>query len=255
MTGIRFDEAGLELGGRTILQPLSLLAGAGELIALAGPNGAGKSSLLRLAAGLLPPGRGAVEVDGQAVNGLAPRDRARQIAYLPAESREAWPLDVQSLVALGRIPFRKPLRRLSEADEAAIASAMQRAGVTAFASRRIDTLSSGERARVHLARMLATQAPVLLLDEPTAALDLKHQLAVMDIVAAEARAGRLVIMALHALDLAARHADRVVLMQKGQIHADAPPDKALSEENIRAVFGVEAPGGIRASVLKPAGPD
>ncbi len=251
MTGIRFDEAGLELGGRAILQTLSLSAGAGELIALAGPNGAGKSSLLRLAAGLLPPGRGAVELDGQAVSGLAPRDRARQIAYLPAESREAWPLDAQSLVALGRIPFRKPLRRLSEADEAAIASAMQRAGVTAFASRRIDTLSSGERARVHLARMLATQAPVLLLDEPTAALDLKHQLAVMDIVAAEARAGRLVIMALHALDLAARHADRVVLMQEGQIHADAPPDKALSEENVRAVFGVEAPGGIQASGLKP----
>lgn len=251
MTGIRFDKARLELGGRPVLHSLSLSAGAGELIALAGPNGAGKSSLLHLAAGLLPPDRGQVELDGQAVGGLDARQRARQIAYLPAESREAWPLDVQSLVALGRIPFRKPLRRLSDADEAAITSAMQRAGVTAFAARRIDTLSSGERARVHLARMLATQAPVLLLDEPTAALDLKHQLAVMDLVAAEAKAGRLVIMALHALDLAARYADRVVLMQEGQIRADAAPDTALSEENVRAVFGVEAPGGIQASGLKP----
>ncbi|WP_300528070.1 ABC transporter ATP-binding protein [Maricaulis sp.] len=251
MTRLSFDTAGLELGGALILGSISLQAEAGELIALTGPNGAGKSSLLRLAAGLIEPGAGQVTLDGVSLAGLPPRERARQIAYLPAESREAWPLDVQSLVALGRIPFRKPLRRLSAEDEAAIASAMERAGVSEFATRRIDTLSSGERARVHLARMLATQAPVLLLDEPTAALDLKHQLAVMEIAEAEAQAGRLVIMAMHALDLAARYASRVVLMAKGDIHADAGPDEALSEANIRAVFGVEAPGGIAASALMP----
>ena len=253
MTGVTFDSASLQLGGRTVLEAISFAAGPGELIALAGPNGAGKSSLLRLAAGLLSPADGEVEMEGQAITSLPPRERARRIAYLPAESREAWPLDVQSLVALGRIPFRKPLRRLSDEDATAIATAMQRAGVSEFADRRIDTLSSGERARVHLARMLATQAPVLLLDEPTAALDLKHQLGVMDIVAAEAKAGRLVIMALHALDLAARYADRVVLMQAGRIQADAPPEEAWSEDTVRRVFGVEAPGGIKASALKPAG--
>ena len=251
MTCLTLQTAGFGYGGAPVLAPLSLSLEGASLIALAGPNGAGKSTLLKLAAGLEHPGEGTVALDGTSLASLSARERARQLAYLPPDGRAAWPVSVRTVVELGRAPYLKPLRTLAEADAAAVDRAMARTGVTELAGRRFDTLSSGERARALIARALAVEAPVLVLDEPTAALDLRHQLSIMDILRSEAERGVVVLVAIHALELAAAAADRVLLLENGTIRADGPPSDALCEENVRAIFGVAAPGGISAHPYSP----
>ena len=253
MSVISLEAVSLSYGERPALDAVSLEVRPGEVTALAGPNGAGKSSLLRLAAGLIPPRSGAVRLKTEPMAALSPRARARAIAYLPPDGRSAWPITARRLAALGRAPFLKPLRALSAADEAAVDRALERAGATAFADQPVDQLSSGERARVMIARALAGEAEALLLDEPTAALDPRHQLAVMEIARAEAARGAAVLIAAHALDLIAAYADRAVLMQDGGVRADGPPEAVFTPALLEEVFGVTAPGGIAPSPLRPAG--
>ncbi len=252
MTGLTLSGLGFGYGERRLIDGLDLDFPTPGLTALVGPNGAGKSTCLKLAAGLLMPGEGRVSLGGEDLSGLSPRDRARRIGYLPPDGRSAWPMTVDAVVALGRAPWRKPLRQLSDEDQAAIFEAMRLTRVQDLAGRRVDTLSSGERARVLIARALAGQGEVLILDEPTAALDIRHQLAVMEILVDAARQGRHVLVAVHALDLAARYADRVIVLQAGQVRADGAPQSALSEDIARDVFGIRAPGGIRPTPLSTA---
>ncbi len=148
-------------------------------------------------------------------------------------------MTAEAIVALGRYAYGAP-RRLAPADRAAVERAVAAADIEAFRTRIVTTLSGGEQARVHLARALAAEAPVLLADEPTAALDPGHQLAIMEILAGRAGAGGLVIAALHELDLAARFCTRIVVVSAGRIVADGPPAEALAEENVETVFGVRA---------------
>jgi iron complex transport system ATP-binding protein len=249
MTTLTLDRIELNYGPRQALRDVSLAFPAGQVTALVGPNGAGKSSLLRVCAGLAEPAAGEVRLGQCAIGSLSDVERAKRLAFLPADGRSAWPLVARRIVALGRAPFLKPLRGLSAADEDAIDLALDRAEARHLADRPFNTLSSGERARILIARTLATQADVLLLDEPVAALDLNHQLAVMEIARHQAEQGGLVIMAIHALDLVARFADRVVLIQDGSIQADGSAEDALSEENVRRVFGVVAPGGVKPTPL------
>jgi len=250
MSKLKLDDISLSYGDRAALENVSLDLEGGALVALIGPNGAGKSSLLRVCAGLMKASSGSIHLDNARLDDVPITRRARTMAYLAADGRSAWPMMAKRIVALGRAPYLKPLRALSDVDEAEINSALQRAGVTHLAERSFETLSSGERARVLIARALATQADILLLDEPTAALDPRHQLAVMDILKAETRRGVLVIVAAHALDLVARYADRVVLLEAGRVIADGPAQDSLSEDNIARVFGVSAPGGIKPTELK-----
>ena len=252
MTGLILSGLSFGYGERRLLDGLDLSFSDPGLPAIVGPNGAGKSTCLRLAAGLLQPDSGSVCLNGQALSDLSPRDRARRTGYLPPDGRSAWPMSAGAVVALGRAPWRKPLRQLSDDDRAAINDAMRQTDTLALAERRFDTLSSGEQARVLIARALAGQGEVLILDEPTAALDIRHQLGVMDILSGAAQAGRHVLVAVHALDLAARFADRVIVMQSGQVRADGPPGTALSEDVVRDVFGIRAPGGIRPTPLSAA---
>lgn len=252
MTGLILSGLSFGYGERRLLDGLDLSFSDPGLTAIVGPNGAGKSTCLRLAAGLMQPDTGSVSLNGQALSDLSPRDRARRIGYLPPDGRSAWPMSAGAVVALGRAPWRKPLRQLSNDDRAAINDAMRQTDTLALAERRFDTLSSGEQARVLIARALAGQGEVLILDEPTAALDIRHQLGVMDILSGAAQAGRHVLVAVHALDLAARFADRVVVMRSGQVRADGPPGTALSEDVVRDVFGIRAPGGIRPTLLSAA---
>ena len=231
-------------GGAPIVSDISLRFEGGQLIALAGPNGSGKSTLLKALAGLLTPMSGDICLDGRAMSDIAPRERAKCMAYMPPDGGSVWPLVARRVVALGRAPHLKPLRDLSPEDEVAIASALDRAGVSHLAERSIDTLSSGERARVMLARVLATGAGTLLLDEPTAALDPRHQLAVMETLQAEARRGALVIIAAHTLNLVARYCDGVVLLDEGRVFAEGPPDAVLTEINMAELFGAAPPGGV-----------
>ena len=250
MTQLDLRAVSLQYGRVEALTEVSACFESGQLVALVGPNGAGKSTLLRLCAGLAEPSNGNVLLDDAPLDGLGARQRSQRISYLPPDGRSAWSLTARTIVSLGRVPHLKPLRALSEQDDMAIDEALELAGVSHLSERAFETLSSGERARVLIARALATQADILLLDEPTAALDPRHQLAVMEILKSESERGRIVIVAAHALDLVARYADRVIVLQDGVVQEDAPPATALSEQVIREVFGVTAPGGVKPTRME-----
>lgn len=238
------DQVECRYGERKAFETRHLAIASGELTAIVGPNGAGKSTLVKTLAGLITPVHGEIRLDGVALHRFAGRERARRIAYLPADSRLAWPLIAVRVVELGRYPFLKPLHGFTDEDGEYLEDAIQRAGATGLTARRFDELSSGEKARILLARALATNAGTLLLDEPGAALDPRHQLAVMKILQEEARRGVCTVFAGHSLELVSRFADRVLVMDQGRIVADGTPQQALSPEVLSGVFGLDAPKGI-----------
>lgn len=234
------DGVGVRLSGRLVVENVSATLPARSLTALVGPNGAGKTSLLRALVGLLPH-EGRARLAGDDLARLSPRERARRIAYLPQGHEAHWPLPARDIVALGRIPHgAADPDTLSAADREAVARAMETTDTLHFAERPVTTLSGGERARIALARVFAVEAPVILADEPTAALDPRHQLDVMHGLRAGADAGGLVIVVTHDLGLAARFADRVLVLTEGRPAAFGPPAEALGEDVLRSVFGVEA---------------
>ncbi|MEE4350703.1 MAG: ABC transporter ATP-binding protein [Pacificimonas sp.] len=228
----------VRVGGKALVSDASFHLKAGALVALVGPNGAGKSSLLRALAGVMPF-EGNVRLGDTDWRALSPRERATRLAYLPQERRVEWSIAVADLVALGRHPFRRRFAPQTEDDRTAVAAAMAAMDVRALADRRATTLSGGELARALTARALAVQAPVLLADEPVAALDPYHQLQVMGVLCAEAARGAAVLVVLHDLSLAARFCDRVLLMDRGRIVADGSPREALSPAAVAATYGVE----------------
>jgi iron complex transport system ATP-binding protein len=237
---LSIEQLSVDLGGRRVVDAVSARFGGGELVGVIGPNGAGKSTLIRAMLGLVAPSAGTARLDDRDIAGLAPREIARALAYLPQGQVLHWPLSVERLVALGRLPHLAPLSRPGAADRAAVAEAMDRADVTHLAGRVATALSGGERARVMLARALAVGAAGLVVDEPLAALDPGHQIDVMGLLAREARSGALVIAVLHDLTLAARHCDRLVLMDAGRIVAEGTPAAVLTAERLHAVYGVTA---------------
>ncbi len=232
--------SGLEvrLGKRPVLDDVALTVGAGELVAVVGPNGAGKTTLLRAVAGLVPA-RGNIEILGTPASRLSLAERARRVAYLPQGHVFHWPLAASEIVALGRLPLGAGAD-LSEADRRAVARAMEATGVGAFADRMVTTLSGGERARVALSRVLATEATLILADEPTASLDPRYQLIVLDILKRHAKQGGAVIAVLHDLGLAARYADRLVILDRGCVAASGPPREVLTKQRLVETFGVHA---------------
>jgi iron complex transport system ATP-binding protein len=229
----------VRLGGRTIVDGVSVTLSAGEMVALVGPNGAGKTTLLKALAGLVPA-FGDVELDGQPITALKARERARRLAYLPQGHSFSWPLPAGEIVALGRYPHADPFSPVSDTDRAAVTHALDITGTKDFADRIVTTLSGGERARVALARVLATEAKIVLADEPIMSLDPRHQFVVMDVLRHAARAGGTVLAVVHDLALAARYADRVLVLEKGKVVADEKPAIALNPERIATIFGVEA---------------
>ena len=232
------DNVSVSLSGKAILAGVSLHIEAGEFVAVIGPNGAGKTTLLRAVAGLVQAA-GKIDIMGTPLRALSLGERARRIAYLPQGHVFHWPLSVADIVALGRLP-RGAGADLSEADRAAVTLAISETGIAEFVDRPVTTLSGGERARVALARVLATEAPLILADEPTASLDPRYQLAVVDILRRHAHNGGAVVAVLHDLALAARSAGRIVVMDHGGIVADGPPREILNAERLHDVFGVMA---------------
>ncbi|WP_375458261.1 ABC transporter ATP-binding protein [uncultured Enterovirga sp.] len=227
-------------GERPVVDRVSLTLPPASLVALVGPNGAGKTSLLRALVGLVRA-TGTARLDGADLARMAPQARARALSYLPQGHEAHWPLPARDIVALGRIPHgASDPSRLRPEDSTAVDDAMRITGTGYLADRPVTTLSGGERARVALARVFAVGARLILADEPTAALDPRHQIDVMRALQEAARAGALVIAVTHDLGLAARFADRVVVMMAGRVEADGAPDAALAPEVLRRVFGVEA---------------
>jgi iron complex transport system ATP-binding protein len=239
MSGLRLDTVSVSLGGRRVVADVSLAVPAGTLLAVVGPNGAGKTSLLRALAGLVPHA-GAIRFDGADLATLSAGERARHIGYLPQGADFAWALSARDAVGLGRLPHGDPFGRLSPVDRAAVDEALQRLDLTRFAGRPVTALSGGERSRVMLARVLATQAPLLVLDEPTAALDAAHQFEVLGLMRALAAEGTTIVAVLHDLTLAARFADQVLVLDGGRAAASGPPEVALTEARLAETFGLSS---------------
>ena len=239
MMSLELSNVSVTLRGRQILKSVSLEIGAGTCIGIVGPNGSGKSTAMKVLAGLLDPGEGTLKVEGRALSGWTRPELARHLSYLPQNGDVHWPLKVRAVVALGRLPHA-PFGAARALDEAAIADAMARCDVAHLAERPVSTLSGGERARVLLARALATGSRVILADEPFAQLDPQHQIHAMEVLKAEAARGATVVVVLHDLALAARYCDRVAVISEGMVAAQGLPRTVLSSDVLRNVFGVDA---------------
>lgn len=231
------------LGGNPVLTGASLALRKGEVLGLIGPNGSGKSTLLRLLCGLLKAGGGEISLLGKSLSHWKPQDMARQVAYMAQGNVCHWPLLVEKVVALGRIPHLVPWQRLSERDALAIRTAMADAEVDYLGQRIVTTLSQGERARVLLARALAVETPVLLTDEPVASLDPSHQIQVMELLRRMADQGRGIIVVLHDLALASRYCDRLALLHDGKVLASGEPRAVLTPENLKTAYHITAQYG------------
>lgn len=211
-----------------------------EILAVVGPNGAGKSTLLRAISGALQPQKGAIYLDFRAVWDFPARERAQRLAMVEQGAQPAFDLTVQELVELGRVPHLGRLQGYRPVDQRAVAQALAVAGLTELAHRRWSELSGGERQRALLAMAFAQEPEILLLDEPTAHLDVAHQIELMQLITKFAEDGGTVIMALHDLNLAAAFAHRLALLQRGRLLACGAPEEVLTPALLRAVFGVEA---------------
>jgi len=251
-------EASFAYGALPAVDRVSFAARGGELVGLVGPNGAGKSTLVRLVAGLSAPASGTVRLAGLDP-ATAPRRAVAQVAALvPQEPHVTWPFTVREAVMMGRAPRQGLLALPSRFDVGAVDGALQACDLVHLASRRLDALSGGERRRVFFARALAQEPRVLLLDEPTAFLDLAHQVAAMHLAVVAARAGLCVVAVLHDLNLAAASCDRLVVLSRGRVVAEGAPADVLTAERVREVWGVEVWRGVNgetgAPVVLPAGP-
>lgn len=227
------NDVSVRQGRKTVLHAASLSVSAGELVGVVGPNGAGKTSLLRAGLGLLPAASGEARLSGLAMAGLAPAARAKLVGYMPQERRVAWNLPARMVAALGASDLPDP-----EADALAL-EGLARVGASDLADSGVLDMSGGERARVLLARLLATRAPLLVADEPVAGLDPDAQLLTLDLLRGEVQRGGAVVVTLHDLGLAARTCDRIVVMAGGRIVADAAPREALSRTILAEVFRLE----------------
>lgn len=226
--------------GRAILEDVDAVLVGGEFLGLIGPNGAGKTTLLRTLAGLEPASAGEVLYRGEHLATLPPGERARHCGYHAQAPELHWPLDVASIVALGRLPHGGSLDRLTAADRDAIHRAIDRTGLAPLVARRGDTLSGGELARVHMARLLAGEHRVLLADEPIANLDPRYQIEIMKVLREHAGRGGGVVVVLHDLAIAARYCDRLILLDGGRVRTAGKPHEVLAAHELMGAFGVDA---------------
>lgn len=228
--------AGYPRGERPALDRVSCAVESGEFVVVAGPNGSGKTTLFRALLGLQAATTGVVELEGRAIDGWTRPDLARRIGALPQREEPAFPLRVREAVALGRWARLGPIGRPGAADEAAVTRAIAATALEEFAARSTDTLSGGEWQRVRVARALAAEPELLLLDEPGTALDLAHEMSLYELLARLVDDGLGVLAITHHLNAALRYADRVVLLDRGRVAADGPPREVLTAELLTTVF-------------------
>ena len=234
------DGVTVEARGRAILRDVSMRLEHGERVALIGPNGAGKSTLMRVLAGVLKPAAGRVLLDDRPIAGIDRTEVARRLAVVPQQTALPFSMKVEEVVALGRLPHEAALRGARPSDRAAVAAAIDRVGLGHLLGRDARELSLGERQLVLLALAVAQDAPILLLDEPTVHLDLRHQVEAMELLAdLNERDGTAMVAVLHDLGLASHFFPRLVLIDHGRVLADGTPAEVLTDERIRDVFGVE----------------
>ena len=233
---IRAEDVAVELDGTRVLDGVTLDVRPREVLVLVGPNGAGKSTLLGVLSGERRPTRGSVTFRGRELSGIRPAELARLRSVLTQENTVSFPFRVVEVVAMGRAPWARTLE--GRDDITAVAEAMDAADIRHLADRRYTSLSGGEKARVSIARVLAQKAQTIFLDEPTAALDLRHQEDVMRLARSLADAGRAVVVVLHDLSLASAYADRLALVANGRLEAIGAPAEVLTEERVERVYGL-----------------
>ncbi|WP_256684243.1 heme ABC transporter ATP-binding protein [Halococcus qingdaonensis] len=237
---IDVEDLSIAFGDVQALSDVNLTVDRGELVGLVGPNGAGKSTLLGTINGLLEPTAGRVTVDGDDVTELSARALARQVATVPQETSLSFAFPVRDVVAMGRTPYRSRFERVSPTDREHAERAMERTDVARFADRSIDAVSGGERQRVVVARALCQDPDALLLDEPTASLDIDHQVRILSLAREFVAEDRAALCAIHDLSLAARFCDRLALVADGELLATGTPESVLAEEHVEHAFGTEA---------------
>lgn len=241
MTYLLAHQLDLAYRERKVVRNFDLSIHAGTMHGLIGPNGSGKTTVLRALAGLLPPKSGEICVNAEKLRQIPKQRRARIMGWVPQRESLAWSLTVEEVVALGRAPHRGWLLPYAKHDREIIRQALESAELGDFAKRPVDELSGGEFQRVLIARALAQEPKILLLDEPTANLDIHHQIQVLDLVKTLVEKEKLTaIIAIHDLGLAARYCDQLTLLDGGEIRCVGTPEQVLSPENLAAVFGVDA---------------
>jgi iron complex transport system ATP-binding protein len=224
--------------GRLVLDGLSLVVEKGEMLAILGPNGSGKTTLLRILSGVLQ-GNGEIKINGKAMGAYGRRELSRLIAVVPQESQASFPYTVAEIVLMGRASHHNPLLFESEQDRAIARRSMELTDVWPLADRYLHELSGGEKQRAIIARALAQEPEILLLDEPSAFLDLKHQVRVLDLLRRLNRERALTIVAaLHDLNLAALYFPRLILLREGKLYRDGAPAEVLTEETIEEIYGI-----------------
>ena len=234
------DELSVDLAGSEILSEVSLSAEAGELVGLVGPNGAGKTTLLRAIQGSLQPTTGTVTVVGHDITGLSARETGRLVATVPQETRLSFSFSVEDAVAMGRNPHIGRFGTADAGDRTAVSEALDDTSLSTLSDRPVTELSGGERQRVLLARAIAQDTPLLLLDEPTANLDINHAINTLDLVRSVVDEGTTAVAAIHDLNLAARYCDRLVLLAEGSVLEAGTPETVLTTETLEAAFDARA---------------
>ncbi|MEE1929816.1 ABC transporter ATP-binding protein [Streptomyces sp. TRM 70351] len=235
------ERLSLAYGNRTVIDSLDVTVPPGQVTAIVGANACGKSTLLRSMSRLLAPRTGRVVLDGQEVHRMPAKQLARTLGLLPQSPVAPEGITVADLVGRGRHPHQGVFSRWNADDDAAVAAALEVTATTPLADRAVDELSGGQRQRVWIAMALAQQTDLLLLDEPTTFLDVSHQIEVLDLLTDLNRTrGTTVVMVLHDLNLAARYADHIVALAAGRLHAAGPPEEVLTEDTVRAVFGLDS---------------
>ncbi len=241
MTELIAKDISISSGTQTLVKSASFSLRSGELIALLGPNGAGKTTLLKAALGAIQAETGQITLDGVRIANISALNRARKLTYLPQKRGLAWPNKVRDVVALGRYAYGANMGgRLREMDAQAVKHALVACDLTHLADRASHTLSGGELARMHCARAFATQAPLLIADEPVAALDPRHQFRVMDLMKTFVTNGGGALIVLHDLSLAAQYADRIIWMKAGEVISTGTVDETLTEDRLAHVYGIKA---------------
>jgi len=238
---VRLRISGVEFGygSEAVLKGISIEILQGEMLSIVGPNGAGKTTLLRCINRILKPRRGVIMINGQSIEEMSRREIAKKMGYVPQSTHQVFPNTVFDVILMGRRPHFA--WKCNEKDIEKVLETLKMLGIEHLAMRDITELSGGQQQKVFIARALAQEPEILLLDEPTSNLDIKHQLEVMNIIKSITNErGITAIMAIHDLNLASRYADRVIMMHEGRIFAVGSPEEVLTPENIREVYGVEA---------------